>query len=140
MAESVIAYQLTWSTVTSTSQGKCRLAANPTLVNISTVTNNSSGAGTDHNTLSNLQGGTIGEYYHLTSAEKTTVDNLTNGVAVATDILVPDEAYGAGWNGSLEVPTKNALYDKIETIAGGGTLQTIYDASTPSTILTDSTR
>jgi len=34
------------------------------------------------------------------------------------DISVPDEAYGAGWNGSLEAPTKNAVYDKIETIAG----------------------
>ncbi len=32
------------------------------------------------------------------------------------DLLVPDEAYGAGWNGSLEVPTKNAVYDKIETV------------------------
>ena len=65
IAESVIVYQLTWSTLTSTSQGQCRLAAEPTLVNISTVTNNSSGAGTDHNTLSNLQGGTLGEYYHI---------------------------------------------------------------------------
>lgn len=34
------------------------------------------------------------------------------------DVEVPDEAYGAGWNGSVEVPTKNALYDKIETLAG----------------------
>lgn len=32
------------------------------------------------------------------------------------DISVPDEAYGVGWNGSLEVPTKNAIYDKIETV------------------------
>lgn len=32
------------------------------------------------------------------------------------DITVADEAYGAGWNGSLEAPTKNAIYDKIETI------------------------
>jgi hypothetical protein len=38
------------------------------------------------------------------------------------DLTVPDEAYGAGWNGSLEVPTKNALYDKIETLGGGGGL------------------
>ena len=30
---------------------------------------------------------------------------------------VPDEAYGAGWNTSLEVPTKNAVYDKIESIS-----------------------
>ena len=33
------------------------------------------------------------------------------------DVTVPDEVYGAGWNGSLEVPTKNAAYDKIETLA-----------------------
>ena len=38
------------------------------------------------------------------------------------DIDVPDEAYGGGWDGSTEAPTKNALYDKIEAIvAGGGT-------------------
>lgn len=29
---------------------------------------------------------------------------------------VADEAYTSAWNGSLEVPTKNAIYDKIETI------------------------
>lgn len=39
--------------------------------------------------------------------------------AFSSDVTVPDEAYGAGWNGSLEVPTKNALYDKIETISAG---------------------
>lgn len=36
----------------------------------------------------------------------------------SSDVLVPDEAYGAWWNGSLEVPTKNAVYDKIETLWG----------------------
>jgi hypothetical protein len=36
------------------------------------------------------------------------------------NISVADEVYGAGWNGSLEAPTKNAVYDKIETISGGG--------------------
>lgn len=35
-------------------------------------------------------------------------------------VVVPDDAYGAGWNGSFEVPTKNAIYDKIETVSGGG--------------------
>lgn len=34
------------------------------------------------------------------------------------DVTVPDEAYGVGWNGSLEVPTKNAVYDKIEAVTG----------------------
>lgn len=45
---------------------------------------------------------------------------LNGGQTFTSDISVPDEAYGVGWNGSFEVPTKNALYDKIETISGGG--------------------
>jgi hypothetical protein len=44
---------------------------------------------------------------------------LTGGTLTG-DLSVPDEAYGVGWNGSTEVPTKNALYDKIETISAGG--------------------
>jgi hypothetical protein len=44
--------------------------------------------------------------------------NKTTNVLTAGDVQVTDDAYGAGWNGSLEVPTKNALYDKIETLSG----------------------
>jgi hypothetical protein len=36
------------------------------------------------------------------------------------DLTVPDEVYGVAWDGSLEVPTKNALFDKIQTLVGGG--------------------
>lgn len=47
------------------------------------------------------------------------------GGTFAVDIIVPDEAYDAtAWNGSLEVPTKNAIRDKIETLGGGGTVTT----------------
>lgn len=42
-----------------------------------------------------------------------------SGNIKATDVLVTDEAYGSGWDTSLEVPTKNAVYDKIETLGGG---------------------
>lgn len=38
------------------------------------------------------------------------------GGTLTGDLSVPDEAYGVGWNGSAEAPTKNAIYDKIETI------------------------
>lgn len=31
-------------------------------------------------------------------------------------VNVPYEIYGAGWNGNLEVPTKDAVYDKIESL------------------------
>ena len=47
---------------------------------------------------------------------------LTHSVGALTsnvDLLVPDEVYDAtAWNGSLEVPTKNAVRDKIESLSG----------------------
>lgn len=48
-----------------------------------------------------------------------TVMTITNAgnVAVVGDLTVADEAYGVGWNGSLEVPTKNAVYDKIQALS-----------------------
>lgn len=40
--------------------------------------------------------------------------NLNNANVWTADQSVPDEAYGSGWNGSVEVPTKNAVYDQVE--------------------------
>jgi hypothetical protein len=43
--------------------------------------------------------------------------NITGTGAFSGDVTVPDEAYHAtDWNGSLEVPTKNAVRDKVELI------------------------
>lgn len=39
-----------------------------------------------------------------------------SGQTFTGDISVPDEVYGAWWDGSLEVPTKNAIYDKIQAM------------------------
>ena len=48
--------------------------------------------------------------------------NVT-GDTMTGDLVVPDEAYDAtAWNGSLEVPTKNAVRDALEAIAPGGTV------------------
>lgn len=44
------------------------------------------------------------------------------------DVNVPDEVYGVGWDGSAEVPTKNAIYDKIENLVTLNTFQTITGA------------
>lgn len=41
-----------------------------------------------------------------------------NAATFTGTITVPDDAYAAGWNGNLTVPTKNAVYDKIQTIIG----------------------
>lgn len=34
-------------------------------------------------------------------------------------ITVDNDAYSSGWNGSTRVPTKDAIYDKIESLTGG---------------------
>jgi hypothetical protein len=39
----------------------------------------------------------------------------TAGGTFTGDIIVPAEVYGVGWNGSNEAPTKNDVYDEIET-------------------------
>lgn len=34
-------------------------------------------------------------------------------------ITIADEVYGVGWDGSSQAPTKNAVYDKIQSMAAG---------------------
>lgn len=51
-------------------------------------------------------------------------DDLSNKPTIPT---VSDAAYGAGWNGDTDAPTKNAVYDKIETIGGGGSSIEVED-------------
>ena len=51
---------------------------------------------------------------HLTGNE-----SIGGTKTFTSDIILPDEAYGIGWNGSLEAPTKNAVYDKIESLSFG---------------------
>lgn len=76
-------------------------------------------------------GGTGGAVDSVSNADTTLIISPTTGAVVASlnlnkantwlqDQSVPDEVYGPGWNGSTEVPTKNALYDKIESLTGGG--------------------
>lgn len=48
-----------------------------------------------------------------TTSNMVTFDASGNGVFVG-DVSVEDEVYGVGWDGSVEVPTKNALYDKFD--------------------------
>jgi parallel beta-helix repeat protein len=63
----------------------------------------------------------VGEtYYGNVTGTFSDTSSGTNRLTVKTDVVVPDEAYGSSWNGSLEVPTKNAVYDKIETLGGAG--------------------
>lgn len=59
--------------------------------------------------------------------------NLAHQNNFITDLSVADEVYGPAWDGSLEVPTKNAVYDKIQTIAGGA-VSSVSNTDTTLTI------
>lgn len=67
-----------------------------------------------------------------------TGDETIAGVKTfSSDPLIPDEVYGAGWNGSLEPPTKNAIYDKIEALGGGGSVDSIVPGNNIDVDATD---
>jgi hypothetical protein len=52
------------------------------------------------------------------------------GADVTLTGAVSDEAYGTGWNGVTSVaPSKNAVYDKIETVVSGSVSDTTYASS-----------
>jgi len=44
---------------------------------------------------------------------------LKTGDTMTGQLNVPDDPYGIAWNESTEVPTKNAIYDKIQSIPVG---------------------
>lgn len=59
-----------------------------------------------------------------TPLSKLPISTLTQ---TAIDAKVSDDAYGAGWNGVTTVaPSKNAVYDKIESMGGGVSLSDVY--------------
>ncbi len=62
--------------------------------------------------------------------------DVNGRITAIGDIVVADEAYDAtAWNGSLEVPTKNAIRDKIESIsAGSGITRTVVVTSGSATM------
>ena len=52
--------------------------------------------------------------------DSTKIGSLAAADATFSSATVTDSAYSSAWNGSNLAPTRNAVYDKIETIAGGG--------------------
>lgn len=91
------------------------------LIKDSSVTLNDVGT---FNGVSSVNSGGFLEFATTAIGDSTPTVRVTIGqdgmVTAAVGVSVPDEAYGSSWNGSLEVPTKNAVYDKIETMGGGG--------------------
>ena len=75
---------------------------------------NQLGIGYDFDNLFQTYVETDGTVYFNSNSTSITPEFIFNNA-----VNVPDEAYGSGWDGNLEVPTKNALYDKIQTLSSG---------------------
>jgi len=57
-------------------------------------------------------------------------DNIAASIARDSEVnaKISDEAYGSGWNGVTDIaPSKNVVYDKIESMGGGSGLWTDND-------------
>lgn len=55
---------------------------------------------------------------------------ITGGKYVLGGGAVSDDVYGVGWDGITDIaPSKNAVYDKIETLAGGHDAVTVTDSA-----------
>lgn len=74
----------------------------------------------DHANVNNTWG--IFDFANLTAARTFTLPNASGTVALTSDIpTVSDVAYAASWNGNTDAPTKNAVYDKIESMPDANT-------------------
>lgn len=66
-------------------------------------------------------------YYSTTVASNGAVTfnavGLGSKFTFSDNVEVPDAAYGAGWSGSTQAPTKNAIYNKIQSMGNGTVTQ-----------------
>lgn len=78
-----------------------------------------------HNDLTGIQGGTTGEYYHLTSAQNTTVGTLTSGVYTPTLTNVANLTASAAYNAQYmrvgNVVTVSGMVDVDPTLTSTST-------------------
>lgn len=84
------------------------------------------GSGTPAGADTNVQyndGGSFG-------AEAAFTYNKTTNTLHADIVTVNDDAYASGWNASTAVPTKNAVYDKIESMANSAVISNALVSTT----------
>jgi len=66
---------------------------------------------------------TTGKLNFVVDNDLANYDNSTSNFSTGAHTTVSDAIYGAGWNGDTGAASKNAIYDKIESLAAGGATQ-----------------
>ena len=153
--EYVVVYQFTWQTsAANSSSGKCTLGATPRRVTAAAIAVSASAPSIDHNSLAGLQGGAVGDYYHLTLAQQTIatqaataalsgfvsattqtfggVKTFANNVVLADTAALAFASFSAntGWfyggSGSMTYKIADAIYHRIGTTAQFSTGTQLY--------------
>lgn len=73
----------------------------------------------DATNLSTLEFTAAGQTLVLGSGGLTLSGAGAGFIGVGANLTGDNEVYGAGWNGDLTFPTKNQVYDKVETLGAG---------------------
>jgi len=132
VAEWISIYQITFSTLWVADSVKWRCQINRVQEIQSVILSTSTVSTADHNTLANLQlSNTWVTYWHVDDQAQTIYWAKTFN----SDVVVPDESYWAWWDTNLEVPTKNAVYDKIQTLSPLASPTFTGTVTLPTTVL-----
>lgn len=97
IVEGICLYQITWATTNrpDTVKGRCRYVSTQRIT--ANITSTSIVATASHNTLTGLQGGTLNEYYHLTSAQHSVLDTPYDKVTTGNTLSLTDGDFSRVW-------------------------------------------
>lgn len=134
LQEVITSYQITIRTSASYSSatGRFRISATPIDTRESTANQIISSVTpvTNHNSLSGLQGGTAGEYYHLTSTEYSGISTVTNIVGkgrltpTSGKFIEENDVSGAT---TIYYTSEHGEFTQLSLSLAGATANTLYD-------------
>jgi len=116
-----------------------KLGGSFTLIQMVTDSHLTAVAASDHNNLGGLQGGTLAEYYHLTSIELTKLGGIENA-ATADQTKADIDSLGLSHDSLVDVSTDDhhaqlhSIASHNDTTATGAELETLTDNSIADTL------
>lgn len=113
--EGVFTHRITWTTITSTSQGKCRMAVLPANISGTTVSIPSNQTSIDHNVLANLPNGDVHTQYAFLNG-RATGQTLYGGTGASENLTLCSTTNAT--KGYVLFSCPPAIYDATSSVKG----------------------